>query len=70
MKDNYTNGAPYLITQVETAGEYSKRIHYLFPDGSRRGVVISQADDAPGLRDRLGRAWAEGRTNLVKGQRP
>lgn len=66
---DYTNGAPYLITQVETLGEYSKRIHYLFPNGSRRGIIVSQAEDTPELRDKLGLAWASGRVNLTKLER-
>lgn len=63
---DHTNGAPFVITQVEDLGEFSRRISYLFPDGSRRGVVVTQAEDSPELRDKLGEAWASGRVNLTR----
>lgn len=66
---DYTNGAPYLITQTEDVGEFSRRIHFLLPDGRRHGVVIEQALDSPQMRAKLAAGLLEGRTNLTKERR-
>lgn len=57
---SFANGAPFLLTQIEKLGSGSVRYHYLMPDGARHAIIVSQAVDNDGLRERIGMMLASG----------
>lgn len=59
--ESATKDRPYLLTHTADHGQYSRRLHYLLPDGRRPTTVVSVADDSPDLRHRIGMAHAAGR---------
>lgn len=57
MRDlGYTNGKPFLVTSVTSDGEYSRHVNYLLPDGTRKRITITLADDNPVMHAAIGDA--------------
>ena len=59
-QESFTNGAPYLLTEVERLASGQVRYHYLLPSGQRESIAVSQSVDNEGLRDRIGMMFAAG----------
>lgn len=66
--NDFTNGAPFLVTLVEDVEERSRHIHYLLPNGSRRRVTIDVSEDSPETRQKLGESLAG--NNYKRGRKP
>lgn len=60
-ESSYTNGAPFLVTQVEPEAEFSANIKYLLPDGSRKKVTLMVADSTEEMHSAIGDALAAGK---------
>lgn len=68
-RSDYTNGKPFLVTHREDYGEFSRSIHYLLPDGTRKQVLVEQSMHDAELERKLGEALAAGRTGVTKGRK-
>ena len=58
------SGPTYLtwaVVQVEATTRNRVRIHYRLSDGTRKSVLIPQADDSPATRQAIGDGLAQGR---------